>query len=149
MRILSRERRNTRSVRDGVPYRGGMTRTTVTPTRGFVARVKATRGRVRATRAGWIAWRVGVSVLGAAVIVIGIVLLPLPGPGWLIIFAGLGLLATEFEWASRLLRFARAKVSVWTKWVAGQGRGMQVLIGLAGFVALAAVVAGAWTLFSR
>ena len=76
-------------------------------------------------------------------------LLPLPGPGWLIIFAGLGLLATEYEWAARLLRYARRTVSRWTTWVANQGRGMQILIGFAGLVLLAALFAAAWWAYAR
>jgi hypothetical protein len=41
---------------------------------------------------------------GAALVLVGIVLaLPgVPGPGLLIIFAGLGVLGGEFEWARRL-----------------------------------------------
>jgi uncharacterized protein (TIGR02611 family) len=34
-------------------------------------------------------------------------LIPYPGPGWLVVFAGLALLATEFERAQRVLTFAR------------------------------------------
>ena len=34
---------------------------------------------------------------------IGIVMLVTPGPGWLVIFLGLGLLAAEFVWARRLM----------------------------------------------
>ena len=116
---------------------------------GFVDRVRSARDRVRSTRTGRIAWRTVVTVLGVAIIGGGIVLLPLPGPGWLIIFAGLGLLATEYEWASRLLRFARRKVSAWTNWVAVQSRPVQLLIGVAGLIVLAAALAGAWWFYSR
>ena len=98
---------------------------------------------------GRVAWRSGVAVLGVAVLVIGVVLLPLPGPGWLIIFAGLGILASEFDWAARLLRFARAKVSAWTDWVATQSRPVQAVIGLAGLALLAALVAAAWWYYTR
>lgn len=98
------------------------------------------RERVRTTRAGRIAWRLGVTVLGVAVIVIGLVLLPLPGPGWLIIFGGLGLLATEFEWAARLLGFVRRRVALWTDWIATRSRLVQALIGLVGVAVLAALV---------
>ncbi len=107
------------------------------------------RERVRSTPGGRLAWRVGVSVVGVVLIVGGIVLLPLPGPGWLIIFAGLGVLSTEFEWAARLLRFARARVSAWTEWVATRSRPVQVAIGLAGLLILAAVVVAAFWYYTR
>jgi uncharacterized protein (TIGR02611 family) len=116
---------------------------------GFMGRMSALRDRARSTRAGRIAWRTAVTVLGVAIIVGGIVLLPLPGPGWLIIFAGLGLLATEYEWASRLLRFARAKVSAWTDWVATRSRPMQALIGLAGLLILAGALWVAYWYYTR
>ena len=32
-----------------------------------------------------------------------------PGPGWLVIFAGLSVLAVEFAWARRLLKRIKAK----------------------------------------
>ncbi len=51
--------------------------------------------------------RFGVSVLGVAVIVAGVILMPLPGPGMLVVLAGLGILATEFHWARRLLVWIR------------------------------------------
>jgi len=111
--------------------------------------VTSLRERVRSTRSGRLAWRTGAAVLGVAIVVMGIVLLPLPGPGWLIIFAGLGILATEFEWAARVLRFARATVSSWTNWVATRSRPVQALIGLAGLLLLAALVAAAWWYYAR
>ena len=114
-----------------------------------VAEVRSVRARIRSSRTGRIAWRIAITVLGVAIIAAGIVLLPLPGPGWLIIFAGLGLLATEYEWAARLLRYARRTVSRWTSWVANQGRGTQILIGFAGLVLLAAVFAAAWWAYAR
>ena len=33
----------------------------------------------------------------------------LPGPGWLLIFVGLGILSTEYMWARRLLDTAKRK----------------------------------------
>ena len=72
---------------------------------------------------------------------LGVVLLPLPGPGWLVIFAGLAILASEFAWAERLLHFARDKVLGWTHWVARQSLVVRLLItvGCLGLVALAVV----------
>jgi uncharacterized protein (TIGR02611 family) len=110
-------------------------------------RIAAIRDRVRSRRGGWLAWRIGVTVVGVAVIAGGIILLPLPGPGWLIIFAGLGLLGTEYEWAKRLLGWLRDQVKRWSAWVTRQPRWVQALIGAAGLVFLAAVAFGAWTIY--
>ena len=49
------------------------------------------------------AFRVPVAFVGFAVLLLGIALLVLPGPGWLLIVFGLGLLALEFAWAERIL----------------------------------------------
>ncbi len=43
-----------------------------------------------------------VFLLGFAIVGTGIVLLPLPGPGWVIIFFGFAILASEFEFAERI-----------------------------------------------
>lgn len=43
-----------------------------------------------------------VFLLGFAVVAFGIVLIPLPGPGWVIVFAGFAILASEFEFAERV-----------------------------------------------
>jgi tellurite resistance protein TerC len=51
--------------------------------------------------------RVIVSVIGATVLLIGIALLVLPGPAFLVIPAGLAILATEYAWARRWLRKLR------------------------------------------
>lgn len=52
--------------------------------------------------------RVVVIVVGFTVLVLGIVLIVLPGPATLVIPLGLAILATEFVWARRLLvRFKR------------------------------------------
>ena len=47
--------------------------------------------------------RIAVLVVGLVLLAAGIVLLVLPGPGLLVTMAGLALLATEYEWARRLL----------------------------------------------
>ncbi|MCZ6747494.1 MAG: PGPGW domain-containing protein [Acidobacteria bacterium] len=43
-------------------------------------------------------------IIGITIILIGIALLVLPGPGTLVIILGLALLGTEFIWARRLLK---------------------------------------------
>ena len=45
-----------------------------------------------------------VLIIGATIILVGIALLVLPGPGTVVIILGLALLGTEFVWARRLLK---------------------------------------------
>ena len=47
------------------------------------------------------------SVVGVTVVLIGIVLLVLPGPAFVVIPVGLAILATEYAWARRWLRKVR------------------------------------------
>jgi len=51
--------------------------------------------------------RVIISVFGMTVLLIGIALLVLPGPAFIVIPIGLAILATEYAWARRWLRFVR------------------------------------------
>jgi uncharacterized protein (TIGR02611 family) len=43
-------------------------------------------------------------IAGFTLLLVGGVMLVTPGPGWLVIFLGLGLLAAEFVWAERLMK---------------------------------------------
>ncbi len=55
--------------------------------------------------------RVAVTVAGFVVVLAGAAMLVLPGPGILVIIAGLAILATEYVWAQRLLRIAKEKAN--------------------------------------
>ena len=52
--------------------------------------------------------RIVVMVVGGTVLAIGVALVVLPGPAFIVIPAGLAILAIEFAWAKRWLRSARA-----------------------------------------
>jgi uncharacterized protein (TIGR02611 family) len=54
--------------------------------------------------------RIIIAVIGFTVLFIGIALIVLPGPAFLIIPLGLGILATEFVWARRLLQKVKEKL---------------------------------------
>ena len=54
-----------------------------------------------------VAKRVVVAVIGGTVTLIGIALIVLPGPAFIVIPIGLSILATEFLWAKRWLQKAR------------------------------------------
>lgn len=53
--------------------------------------------------------RLIVGALGSAVVLIGLAMIVLPGPAFIIIPLGLGILAMEFEWARDLLRKVKAR----------------------------------------
>lgn len=55
--------------------------------------------------------RVGVTIAGFAVVLAGLAMLVLPGPGIVVIIAGLAILATEYVWAQRLLKIAKEKAN--------------------------------------
>jgi uncharacterized protein (TIGR02611 family) len=61
------------------------------------------RNWIRKTPAGRLAWRLVIGIVGGGVAVFGAVLLVAPGPGVLVLLAGLGILATEFAWAGRIM----------------------------------------------
>jgi uncharacterized protein (TIGR02611 family) len=81
--------------------------------------------------------RVLVGTLGAAVVALGLVLVPLPGPGWAIVFGGLAIWAIEFAWAARLLDWVRKQVRAFAKamsklhWTVRGVLGLATLLGLA------------------
>jgi uncharacterized protein (TIGR02611 family) len=106
------------------------------PRPGFRARLDE-RPTLRRT------YRVGVAVVGALVLVVGVIAIPYPGPGWLIVFAGLAILATEFTWAKRVLHYARGKYDAWTAWL-----GCRTLVVRLGALALTGVIVAAtlWVL---
>lgn len=76
-------------------------------------------------------YRVGVGIVGGLVVAVGLLTIPLPGPGWLTVIAGLFVLATEFTWAERLLEFTKRHVKRWTDWVTAQPVWVRLVLGLA------------------
>ena len=64
------------------------------------------------------------------VVLVGLATIPLPGPGWLTVIAGLFVLATEFRWAERLLRYTRHQVQRWTGWLGRQPAVVRLAVAL-------------------
>lgn len=61
-----------------------------------------------------------IALIGGTLLLVGVVLLVLPGPGLAIIVAGLAVLATEFYWARRWLRKAKQTATRAGKWAGRQ-----------------------------
>jgi tellurite resistance protein TerC len=53
--------------------------------------------------------RVVIGVVGGSVLILGICMIVLPGPAFVVIPVGLGILGIEFAWARMWLRKAKAK----------------------------------------
>lgn len=103
-------------------------------------RISLTLDLIRANPTGRIALKIFVAIAGALVVTIGIALIPLPGPGWLLVIAGLGIWAVEYHWARRLLGFTRRHVHGWTRWVTKQSLPVRIALGSVGLVFVATVV---------
>ncbi len=108
-----------------------------------VRRFARWRDALRRRRLANLVYRGVVGVVGLVVFAVGIIAIPYPGPGWAIVFVGLGILATEFDWAKRLLAFAQERYNAVMAWFWSRGRWIQVLAAV--FTA-AIVVATLWLL---
>jgi uncharacterized protein (TIGR02611 family) len=54
--------------------------------------------------------RLIIGVIGFTILLIGIILIVLPGPAFIVIPAGLAVLATEFAWARKLLKKVKQQI---------------------------------------
>jgi uncharacterized protein (TIGR02611 family) len=64
--------------------------------------------------------KIVIGIAGGTVTLVGLLLVPYPGPGWLIVFAGLAILSREFTFAQKALAFAKGKYDAWTGWLKRQ-----------------------------
>ena len=102
------------------------------------------RRRIRSNPHTHLIYRIVVGVLGLVVVVLGLIMVPFPGPGWLVVFLGLAIWATEFEWAQRLLHTARRTLQRWNDLLMPQPWWVKGLVLLATIAAVAAIF---WLLF--
>lgn len=72
--------------------------------------------------------KVLIGIVGGLVVLAGLILIPYPGPGWLIVFSGLAILSTEFEFASRVLTYARGKYEAWVMWLKRQNLFIKIAV---------------------
>jgi uncharacterized protein (TIGR02611 family) len=88
------------------------------------------RRRIRSNPHSHRVYRWVVGVVGALVVVAGLIMVPFPGPGWLVVFIGVGILASEFAWAKRLLDYGRDKLRAWNDWMRPQPLWVKALAAL-------------------
>lgn len=68
------------------------------------------RSQMRSNPITSVAWKSVVATVGVSLLILGLIMLVTPGPGWAIIFLGLLVLASEFAWASRLIAPVRVRI---------------------------------------
>lgn len=84
--------------------------------------------------------RIVVGVGGGLVLVVGIIAIPYPGPGWLIVFAGLAILATEFAWARRALDTLHKLYDSWQVWLKSRPKWQRLFVGLLTVIVVALTI---------
>jgi uncharacterized protein (TIGR02611 family) len=76
---------------------------------------------------------------------VGIIMIPLPGPGLLVVAVGLAILALEFAWAEHLLERTVDRLSEAGEKVRRASRLEQALVVLLGAVVAAGALTAAYT----
>jgi uncharacterized protein (TIGR02611 family) len=105
----------------------------------------AWRHTLRGNRTTRTAYRLTVFVVGLLIVILGLILVPLPGPGWLIVIGGIAVWASEFERAHAVLSFVRKRLEEWNDWIQAQPLWVRGAVALA---TLALVLAFFWAYFS-
>jgi uncharacterized protein (TIGR02611 family) len=102
------------------------------------------RRKIRSNPHSHLIYRIVVGVVGLLIVILGLIMVPFPGPGWLVVFLGLAIWASEFEWAQRLLHRARGALHTWATWLRPQPWWVKGLTLVLTFVAVALFF---WLLF--
>ena len=89
--------------------------------------------------------RVAAAIGGFLVVLLGIILIPLPGPGLLVVAVGLAVLALEFAWAEHLLEKTVDRLSEAGERMKRTSPVGQAAVALLGVVAAAASLIVAYT----
>lgn len=84
--------------------------------------------------------RILIGFVGWTVVLIGVVLIPFPGPGWVVVFIGLSVLASEFDWAKEAHMSILARYRAWRTWYSMQPAYIQLIFGALALATAAIIV---------
>jgi uncharacterized protein (TIGR02611 family) len=88
-------------------------------------------------------YRIAFAIAGSGVLLLGIVMLVTPGPAFVLIPAGLAMLALEFAWAERALERALAQAQAAQRRAARSSIAQRLAGAVAGLAVTAAALAAA------
>ncbi|GAA1818428.1 hypothetical protein GCM10009835_43140 [Planosporangium flavigriseum] len=108
--------------------------------RSLTARIGPIRTWFHSVPGGPALFRLLVGLTGLVVVAVGLALVPLPGPGWVIVLGGVAIWAIEFMWARHLLRYTTEQLYRWNVWQRGQHWLVRVFLLLAVLAITATVV---------
>jgi uncharacterized protein (TIGR02611 family) len=83
-------------------------------------------------------YRISFAAIGIVIILLGVILIPLPGPGWLIVALGVGMLALEFDRMERLLERILDRLEATSEQLSNPQKlliGLLAIAGAAGWIA--------------
>jgi uncharacterized protein (TIGR02611 family) len=83
-------------------------------------------------------YRITFATIGIVIILLGVILIPLPGPGWLIVAIGVGMLALEFDRMEHLLERILDRVEATSERLSNPQKlllGLLAIVGAAGWIA--------------
>jgi uncharacterized protein (TIGR02611 family) len=104
----------------------------------------AWRRKLRSTPHTRVAYRLVIFLVGLLIVLGGLALVPLPGPGWFIVILGLIVWASEFDRARRVLHWVRQRLHTWNEWLEPKPWWVKAAVGL---MTLALVVAVLYAMF--
>jgi uncharacterized protein (TIGR02611 family) len=85
-------------------------------------------------------FRIGFGIVGALVLLGGVIMLVTPGPAFVLIPIGLAMLSLEFVWAERLLEKSLEQAQIASAKAAQTTRTQRILVGIATVLGIAACV---------
>jgi uncharacterized protein (TIGR02611 family) len=85
-------------------------------------------------------YRIGFAIVGAAILIGGVIMLVTPGPAFVLIPIGLAMLSLEFVWAEKLLERSLEQAQIAQAKAAQTTRTQRILVGIATALAVAACV---------
>src|SRR6476646_2741827 len=88
------------------------------------------RRRIRSNPHSYRIYRWVVGIVGLLIVAGGLALVPLPGPGWLVVIFGIIVWASEFVWAERLRDWVHARLQQWNGWIRPQPWWVKALVAL-------------------
>ena len=85
-------------------------------------------------------YRIGFALVGAAILIGGVIMLVTPGPAFVLIPIGLAMLSLEFVWAEKLLERSLEQAQIAQAKAAQTTTTQRILVGIATLLAIAACV---------